>query len=628
MSIVLDKIYKRLGKLLVVNNFSLEIFDGELFVLLGSSGSGKSTLLRIIAGLIKTDSGTIHIKGNDVTNLAPQKRNTGFVFQNYSVFQHMTVEENVEFGLRIRKVPAKERKIKSTELIDLTGLTGLESRTAIQLSGGQQQRVAVARALAYEPMVLLLDEPFGALDIKIRAQLRRSLKLIQSKLKVTTILVTHDQEEAYELADRIGIINHGQLIEVNSSEELYYHPRSEYTATFIGGGNVIAGRKIRNQIKVGSISLPFPENAPQHDENAPVKILFRPETTILSRNEFTEEDKIFKLGKGVIKDIKFSGNYYKIITELNELRGSQPVIPRLRYGQKAINIETVISGARLETEHYQLNKEYWIGIKQYHVLEPSGLKLLVYHDKLSVESPAAEFGLNLAKESGGSVHLLSIVKSSEQMPKIRSRLEKLKTSWQQKLINSTINVRKGSYTEEVIKEAQEGFYEIIIFDLTEGIRDFVERKMHLLLSLKIPVLLVKNNHSQIRRILICTAGGEPGKGDIRFGSRVARLTGADVVLFHVAHTYKSSEELRRAEYHLELGKITLDALDIKSDIKIELHDNIVGRIISETGKNEYDLIVMGASFPRVSRFFSLPNITNQIISKAQIPVLIVPMEDR
>jgi sulfate/thiosulfate transport system ATP-binding protein len=205
MSIILTNLTKRYDANVVVNDVSLEVNDGELFVLLGGSGSGKSTILRLIAGLIEPENGRIELNGRDVTYLPPQERGTGFVFQNYSIFRHMTVAQNVEFGLQIRRISPDKRRERSAELLELVGLAGLGGRYADQLSGGQQQRVALARALAYEPAVLLLDEPFGALDVKIRAQLRKSLREIQRKLQVTTILVTHDQEEAFELADRIGV---------------------------------------------------------------------------------------------------------------------------------------------------------------------------------------------------------------------------------------------------------------------------------------------------------------------------------------------------------------------------------------------------------------------------------------
>src|SRR4029453_17210874 len=226
MSIVLEQLSKRYEGYPVVNNVSLEVADSEFFVLLGPSGSGKSTILRMIAGLAGIDAGRVVLHGRDVTLQPPQQRGTGFVFQNYALFRHMSVAENVEFGLRLRKVAAAPRRRKRDELLELVGLAGLGGRLPRQLSGGQQQRVALARALAHEPKVLLLDEPFGALDVKIRTQLRRSLREIQRKLRVTAILVTHDQEEAFELADRIGVLERGRLLEVGTAETLYAQPKS------------------------------------------------------------------------------------------------------------------------------------------------------------------------------------------------------------------------------------------------------------------------------------------------------------------------------------------------------------------------------------------------------------------
>jgi len=233
MSIHLERLSKRYEGHAVVNDVSLEVADGELFVLLGPSGSGKSTVLRLIAGLVRVDGGRVVLHGKDVTRLPPQRRGVGLVFQNYALFRHMTVSENIEFGLRVRRIGSTERRRRRDELLDLVGLSGLGDRLPRQLSGGQQQRVALARALAHRPEVLLLDEPFGALDARIRAELRRTIRAIQAELKITTIFVTHDQEEAFELADRLGVMNVGRLLEVGPPEELYLRPQTEFVATFL-----------------------------------------------------------------------------------------------------------------------------------------------------------------------------------------------------------------------------------------------------------------------------------------------------------------------------------------------------------------------------------------------------------
>ncbi len=197
MSIILEQLTKHYDGLPVVNDVSLEVTDGEFFVLLGSSGSGKTTILSMIAGLTPVDSGRILLHGRDVTRIPARERKVGFVFQHYALFQHMSVADNVAFGLRVRKAPLARRRQRVEELLELVGMTGLGSRMPHQISGGQQQRVALARALAFQPEVLLLDEPLGALDAKIRVDLRRTLRAIQRELGVTTILVTHDQDEAF-----------------------------------------------------------------------------------------------------------------------------------------------------------------------------------------------------------------------------------------------------------------------------------------------------------------------------------------------------------------------------------------------------------------------------------------------
>src|SRR5215469_16875244 len=242
MSIVLENLTKRYADVAAVQSVSLDVADGELFVLLGPSGSGKSTLLRMIAGLTDSTGGRVLLHGRDVSALAPQDRDVGFVFQHYALFQHMTVAENVEFGLRVRHVASEERRRRREELLKIVGLTGLEHRLPRQLSGGQQQRVAIARALAPQPAVLLLDEPFGALDTQIRGEMRRSLRQIQQELGVTAIFVTHDQEEAFELGDRLGIMQSGQLLEVGTPDALYLRPQSAFAATFLGSANLFWGR--------------------------------------------------------------------------------------------------------------------------------------------------------------------------------------------------------------------------------------------------------------------------------------------------------------------------------------------------------------------------------------------------
>src|SRR3954467_9409438 len=252
MSITLDQVTKRYQGVPVVNDVSVEIGDGEFFVLLGPSGSGKSTLLRAIAGLAGVDHGRIALHGRDVTHVSARQRGVGLVFQNYALFRHMSVGDNIEFALRVRRMKGADRRERRKELLKLVALEGMDERLPGQLSGGQQQRVAVARALAHKPQVLLLDEPFGALDAKIREELRRTIRSVQRELGITTVLVTHDQEEAFALADTIGVMNHGRLLEVGQPHDLYANPATRFVATFLGAANLLLARQGVDGLRFGA----------------------------------------------------------------------------------------------------------------------------------------------------------------------------------------------------------------------------------------------------------------------------------------------------------------------------------------------------------------------------------------
>ena len=236
---------KNYGSFAALDDVSLDIPAGSLTALLGPSGSGKSTLLRSIAGLEALDSGQVVIDGKDVTSVPPQKRGIGFVFQHYAAFKHMSVRDNVAFGLTIRKRPKREIDRKVDELLEIVGLAGFQHRYPAQLSGGQRQRMALARALAVDPGVLLLDEPFGALDAKVRADLRRWLRRLHDEVHVTTVLVTHDQEEALDVSDRIAVLNAGRIEQVGTPDELYEQPANDFVMSFLGSVANLGGTMVR-----------------------------------------------------------------------------------------------------------------------------------------------------------------------------------------------------------------------------------------------------------------------------------------------------------------------------------------------------------------------------------------------
>jgi sulfate/thiosulfate transport system ATP-binding protein len=240
VGIVVDNVSKRFGSFQAVDNVSLEIDSGSLVALLGPSGSGKSTLLRLIAGLESPNSGRILLTGQDATYQSVQERNIGFVFQHYALFKHMSVRQNIAFGLDIRKGSKSKSKARVEELLELVQLAGLGDRYPSQLSGGQRQRVALARALAVEPKVLLLDEPFGALDAKVRKDLRAWLRRLHDEVHVTTVFVTHDQEEAMEVSDQLVIMNKGKVEQIGTPAQIYDHPATAFVMSFIGPVNILS----------------------------------------------------------------------------------------------------------------------------------------------------------------------------------------------------------------------------------------------------------------------------------------------------------------------------------------------------------------------------------------------------
>ncbi len=242
----LKGVRKAFGDTEVLKGIDLDIARGEFITLLGASGCGKTTTLRIIAGLEMPDGGQVILEGQDITTLEPNKRSVNTVFQNYALFPHMNVADNIGYGLKIRKIPKNQIAEKVTRMLELVQLSGYEKRMPGQLSGGQRQRVAIARAVVNEPKVLLLDEPLGALDLKLRRQMQLELKRLQKQLGITFIYITHDQEEAINMSDRIAVMNHGVLEQVGTPNEIYYRPRTSYVAGFVGNANILrcSGQKV------------------------------------------------------------------------------------------------------------------------------------------------------------------------------------------------------------------------------------------------------------------------------------------------------------------------------------------------------------------------------------------------
>jgi sulfate transport system ATP-binding protein len=281
MSIRVIGVTKQFGSFRALDDVTLDVAQGSLTALLGPSGSGKTTLLRIIAGLEEADRGQVLYDENDVTHRSARDRNVGFVFQHYALFRHMTVFENVAFGLRVRKVAKAEINRRVGELIGLVRLTGMERRYPAQLSGGQRQRVALARALAIRPQVLLLDEPFGALDAKVRQELRQWLRRLHDEIGMTSVFVTHDQEEAFEVADRVVVMNKGRIEQNGTPREVFDHPANPFVMDFLGNVNVFSGRVQNGKAHWGGLEVAVPDYP--HDESREAPVYVRPHELDIDR---------------------------------------------------------------------------------------------------------------------------------------------------------------------------------------------------------------------------------------------------------------------------------------------------------------------------------------------------------
>jgi len=619
MSIVVEDLTKRYGGHPVVNGVSLEIADGELFVLLGSSGSGKSTLLRMIAGLSEVDAGRVLLHGRDVTDLPPAGRGIGFVFQSYALFRGLTVAENVEFALTVRGVAAVQRRQRRDELLELVGLAGLGGRMPRQLSGGQQQRVALARALAHQPEVLLLDEPFGALDAKVRVELRRTIRDIQQELGIPTLFVTHDQEEAFELADRLAVLSFGRLLEAGPPDELYLRPETEFVATFLGTANLMVGEAVADGVRLGPVHFPLGTRAEPAGGSRRVQVLFRPEDVAL--HESAANCPCPLLGRAVVEQRAFVGSFERLRLRLPPLAGVRAIAPPVPFGQDEIWVEATRPQDQARRLPLRPGDSTWVGVQRVHALVHPGLRFLLLTDGSAAARAALAFGGELARRSQARVAVLGRATTDETGE--RSLQEA------RELLGSGVAAVESRLTWEppaaaVAEEVARRPGDLVVLSLPG--RDGLDLAEEILGAGQHHLLLVPPDAAQKvpARLLICVAVGEPGKEDVSFSGRLARHLGAEATILTVLPpAARNPQDEALAERFLARSARTLKRMGLPVATRVR-HGAVREQILAQLTEGEHDLLVMGAPLPGRDGRIELGGVLGRLLAEVKnVPVLIV-----
>ena len=639
MSIRLESLSKRYDGHPVVNNVTLEVTEGEFFVLLGPSGSGKSTVLRLIAGLADADGGRVMLHGRDVTGLPPQKRGIGFVFQSYALFRHMSVAANVEFPLKVRRTPRAERRRRRDELLELVGLAGLGARLPGQLSGGQQQRVAIARALAHRPELLLLDEPFGALDARIRADLRRTIRAIQKELKVTAVFVTHDQEEAFELADRIGVMHFGRLLETGPPQELYLRPQTEFVATFLGTANLMIGEAGPDGVRLGPVRVPLATAtaAGAAGSAAPrrVQVLFRPEDVAVK----TTPDALGwpLLGKATVEANGFLGSFERLRLRLPRLDGVRPIAPLAPFGDDAVILEATRSQHQARRFPLRPGETAYVGVRRFHALAHPGLSFLLLTDGSEASRGAMLLAAQMARMAHARVSFLSYgMDGHEGEARLRALQEGIATglaSFEARAAGEPLSLAVGEETER-------RHFDLVIHAMPlRGADGLAER---LLGAGDHSVLLIPLDGDHAARAgsgstpsspdsgpprvpgkaVIGVAVGEPAKEDILFAGRLIRHLGSEVTIMTVLPEQHFEAERRQAERFLKAGGRTLSLLGVSSRTVLR-HGNVRDEVMAEMDEGNADMLVLGAPLPDERGRLNLHGVTGDLIAaSSDRPILI------
>ncbi|HKH47480.1 MAG TPA: ATP-binding cassette domain-containing protein, partial [Thermoanaerobaculia bacterium] len=527
--------------------------------------------------------------------------------------------ENVAFGLEMRRLVKPEIAARGAEALRLVRLEGFSGRLPRQLSGGQQQRVALARALAHRPEVLLLDEPFGALDAKVRVELRRTIREIQRELGITAIFVTHDQEEAFELADRLAVLSFGRLLEAGPPDELYLRPETEFVATFLGTGNLMVGEHTAAGVQLGPVQFPLTTRAEAADASRRVQILFRPEDVALRGS--AQDLSCPSLGEAVVEQRAFVGSFERLRLRLPSLPGVRAISPPVPFGSDGVWIEAARTQDQARRFPLHPGDTTFVGVQRVHALVHPGMKFLLVTDATGSKA-ALELGGQIARLAHAQVTVLET--GSEPGEAAERRSQDVRERLGSGLAALETRSSREAAAEAVEREAERQACDLVV--LTPPPREGLETAERALRAGQHHLLIVPAAHSgQVpARVLICVAVGEPGKEDVSFSGRLSRHLGAEATILTVLRAEeKGGPAETHAERFLSRSTRTLLRLGVTASARIRC-GNVRDEILAELTEGRHDLLVLGAPLPGRGGELSLGGLIEKMLPLVpELPVLIV-----
>jgi nucleotide-binding universal stress UspA family protein len=475
-----------------------------------------------------------------------------------------------------------------------------------QLSGGQQQRVALARSLAYEPDVLLLDEPLGALDAKIRIELRRNLKAIQRKLEVTTIFVTHDQEEAFDLADRIGVMSYGRLLEVGTPDDLYQRPQTEFVASFLGSANLLLGNMDQEGVKLGAAYFPTSQQIYSLGNDRRVQVLFRPEDVALAPEAVDLDCP--KLGQAEVEEVSFAGAFERVRLRLPPIPGVRPISPMVAFGTDSFSIDATRSPEQASRFPLRAGDKTWVGVHRIHALAHPGLNFLIVTDGSLRSRSAIRLGGQIGRLAHARVTLLGCGQSHDAL---MAHLEEARKQLGSGLAAIETMIIPEPADQAITQAVEKHTYDLVILGF--GHQEDTQLAEQILEIGEHHLLLVPQPQLAPVKALICVASGEPGKDDVLFAGRLVRHLSAEATLLSVLSPVVKDQKLNdRKKRFLEAGVRSLSLLGVPATTMIR-SGSIAEVIQIEIRENGYDLVVMGAPLPNSDGRISLTGVVAQTL---------------